>query len=84
MTLVIGSAMALFMYPHALTGTLAASSGRAIRTNTMTLPAYSVMLGFVALLGAMAIAAGVKVKNPQDAVPDFFSSSPSQIALYCR
>ena len=83
-TLVIGSAMALFMYPHALTGTLAASSGRAIRTNTMTLPAYSVMLGFVALLGAMAIAAGVKVKNPQDAVPDFFSSSPSQIALYCR
>ena len=40
-TLALGSAMALFMYPHALTGTLAASSGRAIRFNTMTLPAYS-------------------------------------------
>ena len=26
-TLAIGSAMALFMYPHALTGTLSASSG---------------------------------------------------------
>ena len=39
-TLAIGSAMALFMYPHALTGSLAASSGRAIRLNTMALPAY--------------------------------------------
>ena len=27
-TLAIGSAMALFMYPHALTGVLAASSGQ--------------------------------------------------------
>ena len=68
-TLAIGSAMALFMYPHALTGTLAASSGRAIRFNTMTLPAYSFTLGLIALLGMMAIAAGVKVGSPQDAVP---------------
>jgi SSS family solute:Na+ symporter len=68
-TLAIGSAMALFMYPHALTGTLAASSGQAIRRNTMTLPAYSFVLGLVALLGIMAHAAGVKVSNPQDVVP---------------
>ena len=68
-TLAIGSAMALFMYPHAMTGALAASSGRAIRFNTMTLPAYSIVLGLIALLGAMALAAGVSVKNPQDAVP---------------
>ena len=63
-TLAIGSAMALFMYPHALTGSLAASSGRAIRFNTMTLPAYSFVLGLIALLGLMAIAAGVKVDTP--------------------
>jgi solute:Na+ symporter, SSS family len=68
-TLAIGSAMALFMYPHALTGSLAASSGRAIRFNTMMLPAYSVVLGLIALLGLMAIAAGVKADTPQDAVP---------------
>jgi SSS family solute:Na+ symporter len=68
-TLAIGSAMALFMYPHALTGALAASSGQAIRRITMTLPAYSFVLGLVALLGIMALAAGVKVANPQDAVP---------------
>ena len=69
LTLAVGSAMALFMYPHALTGALAASSGQAIRRNTMTLPAYSFVLGLIALLGIMAHAAGVKVANPQDAVP---------------
>ena len=63
-TLAIGSAMALFMYPHALTGALAASSGRAIRQNTMTLPAYSFVLGLIALLGVMALAAGIKVDKP--------------------
>ena len=95
-TLAIGSAMALFMYPHALTGALAASSGRAIRFNTMTLPAYSFVLGLVALLGLMAIAAGVKVGTPQDAVPaaramgvpragsPAFASQPLRSERWCR
>ncbi len=83
-TLAIGSAMALFMYPHALTGTLAASSGRAIRFNTMTLPAYSFVLGLIALLGFMAIAAGVKVASPQDAVPQLVLwAFPDWFAGFC-
>ncbi len=83
-TLAIGSAMALFMYPHALTGALAASSGRAIRFNTMTLPAYSFVLGLVALLGLMAIAAGVKVGSPQDAVPQLVLwAFPDWFAGFC-
>jgi solute:Na+ symporter, SSS family len=83
-TLAIGSAMALFMYPHALTGTLAASSGHAIRRNTMTLPAYSFVLGLVALLGTMAIAAGVKVDNTSDAVPLLvLKSFPDWFAGFC-
>ena len=69
LTLAIGSSFALFMYPHSLTGVLAASSSGAIRRNAMTLPAYSLVLGLIALLGFMALAAGVKVDNPQDAVP---------------
>jgi SSS family solute:Na+ symporter len=68
-TLAIGSAMALFMYPHAMTGILSASGSRAIRFNAISLPAYSLTLGFIALLGLMALAAGVKVGSPQDAVP---------------
>ena len=83
-TLAIGSAMALFMYPHALTGTLAASSGRAIRFNTMTLPAYSFVLGLIALLGMMAIAAGVKVNSATDAVPQLVLwAFPDWFAGFC-
>jgi solute:Na+ symporter, SSS family len=83
-TLAIGSAMALFMYPHAVTGSLAASSGRAIRFNAMTLPAYSLVLGLIALLGLMAIAAGVKVDTPQDAVPQLMLwAFPDWFAGFC-
>jgi SSS family solute:Na+ symporter len=83
-TLALGSAMALFMYPHALTGTLAASSGAAIRRNTMTLPAYSFLLGLIALMGMMALAAGVKVANPQDAVPQLLLKVfPDWFAGFC-
>ncbi|RFB81161.1 monocarboxylate uptake permease MctP [Methylovirgula sp. 4M-Z18] len=71
-TLAIGSGMALFMYPHSLTGTLSASSADAIRRNAIGLPAYSLVLGLIALLGLMAHAAGIQVKNPQDVVPQLF------------
>jgi solute:Na+ symporter, SSS family len=68
-TLAIGSSFALLMYPHAMTGVLSTGNGNTIRINAIALPAYSVMLGFIALMGYMAYAAGVHVANPQDAVP---------------
>jgi solute:Na+ symporter, SSS family len=58
-TLAIGSACALFLYPHSITGILSASSGKAIRRNAAMLPGYSFMLGLLALVGLFAIAAGV-------------------------
>ena len=58
-TLALGSALALFLYPHAMTGVLSASSGNVIRRNAALLSAYSVLVAFIALLGYMAIAAGV-------------------------
>jgi SSS family solute:Na+ symporter len=58
-TLALGSALALFLYPHSLTGILASSSGHAIRRNAAMLPGYSFMLGLLALVGFFAIAAGV-------------------------
>jgi solute:Na+ symporter, SSS family len=72
MTLALGSAFALFMYPHSLTGVLSASNPRTIRFNAMTLPAYSLVLGLIALLGLMGRAAGLDLKNPQDVVPQLF------------
>ncbi len=80
-TLALGSALALFMYPHAVTGTLAAKSRETIRRNTALLPAYSLVLGLIALLGYMAltapgVAAGVKAgKNTQLAVPLLFNAT---------
>jgi SSS family solute:Na+ symporter len=58
-TLALGSALALFLYPHSVTGILSASSGHAIRRNAAMLPGYSFMLGLLALFGFFAIAAGV-------------------------
>ena len=65
-TLAFGSALALFLYPHSMTGILSSSDGNVIRRNAALLPAYSFVLGLIGLLGYMAIAAGVD-QNPAHA-----------------
>ena len=80
-TLALGSAMALFMYPHSITATLSTKNRSVIRRNAALLPAYSFLLGLLALLGFVAIAAGVKVENAQQAVPQLFENEfPSWFA----
>jgi SSS family solute:Na+ symporter len=71
-TLALGSALALFMYPHVITGALSSKSQDVVRRNMAILPAYSLLLGFIALLGYMAIAAGIKPSAATFAVPDLF------------
>jgi len=77
-TLGLGSAMALFMYPHSVTATLSSRNRNTIRRNAAILPAYSFVLGLLALLGWVAIAAGTKpvgldgVPNPQLVIPQLF------------
>jgi len=71
-TLAFGSALALFLYPHAITGVLASRSGDVVRRNMAALPAYSLLLGLIALLGFMALAAGVTTKVSSLAVPLLF------------
>jgi solute:Na+ symporter, SSS family len=58
-TLALGSALALFLYPHSLTAILSANSGHAIRRNAAILPGYSFMLGLLAMVGLFVIAAGI-------------------------
>ena len=80
-TLALGSALALFMYPHSITATLSSRSRNTIRRNAMILPAYSFVLGLLALLGWVAIAAGTKpigldgVPNAQLVIPQLFEDS---------
>jgi SSS family solute:Na+ symporter len=71
-TLALGSALALFLYPHVVTGTLSAKSQDVVRRNMAILPTYTLMLGLLALTGYMAIAAGIKPSDNNFAVPDLF------------
>jgi SSS family solute:Na+ symporter len=59
-TLALGSALALFLYPHSVTGLLSSSSRKVIQRNAVIMPIYAFVLGLIALLGYMAVAAGVK------------------------
>lgn len=59
-TLALGSALALFLYPHCMTGVLSASGRNVIKRNVSLLPAYSLVLALIAFLGYMAVAAGVE------------------------
>jgi solute:Na+ symporter, SSS family len=86
-TLAFGSAMALFMYPHSITATLSSGSRNTIRRNASILPAYSFVLGLLALLGWVAIAAGTKPigldgkPNAQLVIPQLFEDAfPSWFA----
>lgn len=73
-TLALGSALAAFMYPHTLTGIFAARDADTIRKNAVFLPAYTVLLGLIALLGYMAYAAHIKVESNNDVVPALFNA----------
>ena len=86
-SLALGSALALFMYPHSITAVLSSRSRNVIRRNASILPAYSLMLGLLALIGFAAIAAGTKPigldgkPNAQLVVPQFFENAfPSWFA----
>ncbi|HET7279152.1 MAG TPA: sodium:solute symporter family protein [Dermatophilaceae bacterium] len=86
-TLGLGSALALFMYPHSVTASLSAKSRNTIRRNAAILPAYSFVLGLLALLGWVAIAAGTKPigldgkPNAQLVIPQLFEDAfPSWFA----
>ncbi len=70
-TLAFGSAMALFLYPHSVTGILASRGRDVLKRNMSALPAYSLLLGLLALLGFVAIAAGVTpITNNATGRPD--------------
>ncbi len=84
-TLAFGSALALFLYPHSVTGTLSSKSGQVVKRNAALLPAYSFLLGLLALTGFMATAAGIvlnKSKIDGIAITSKFQAVPALILNY--
>lgn len=83
-TLAIGSAVALLLYPHTATAVLSAKSALVVRRNAGLLTAYSFILGMIALLGYIALAAGVVTKDTSMAVPLLFLKMfPEWFAGFC-
>ena len=78
LSLAIGSALSAVLYPHAATALLASNSGTTVRKNMALLPIYTLLLGFITLLGYMAIASGVK-GMPEYA--DFFKAYGNNFAV---
>ena len=81
-TMAIGSGIALFLYPSSITSILAAGSKNVLRRNAVLLPVYTLLLGFLGLLGYCAIAAGINVAHGSSSVipllfakyfPDWFA-----------
>jgi SSS family solute:Na+ symporter len=79
-TLAFGSAAAIFLYPHAITGVLSTRSRDVVKRSIAWLPVYSIVLGLIALLGAVALAAGIKPlvsggkANTNTIIPSLFES----------
>ena len=80
-SLALGSALAAFMYPHTLTGVFASASAKTLRKNAVLLPAYTLLLGLLALLGYVGLAAHLDIKSNNDVVPALFQTQfPSWFA----
>ena len=83
-TLALGSAIAIVLYPHTATGVLSAGSGRIIKRNAALMPAYNLLLALIALLGYMAIAAGIHTADTSSVVPLLFVKMfPDWFAGFC-
>jgi len=77
-SLAFGSALALMLYPHATTAVLSAKGPNTLRRNWVFLPAYSLMLGLIAMLGYFAYAAHI------DQLPElapYFAQYKAQFAM---
>src|SRR3569832_1638769 len=59
-SLALGSALALWLYPHSITGVFSSSSRSVLKRNAFLLPSFTFALALIALLGVMAVAVDVK------------------------
>jgi solute:Na+ symporter, SSS family len=55
-TLVLGSALALYLYPHAITGVLSSESVQKLRRSTAILPLYGIGIAIMGLMGILVYA----------------------------
>ena len=81
-SLALGSVLALFLYPHAVTGCCHRPAAARSSATAIVLPAYSFALALIALLGFMAVAAAVKTMPEYAAGFDSFGNNFAVPALF--
>jgi solute:Na+ symporter, SSS family len=75
-SLIIGSVLSIFLYPHILTGVLSANSVKVVRRSSVLLLTYTFLLALVALLGFVAVADGIRPSQAygiNSALPGLFA-----------
>jgi SSS family solute:Na+ symporter len=75
-SLIIGSVLSIFLYPHILTGVLSANSAKVVRRSSVLLLVYTFLLALVALLGFVAVADGIQPSlayGINGALPELFA-----------
>jgi SSS family solute:Na+ symporter len=83
-TLAIGSTLALILYPHTATAVLSSSGPNTLRRNAALLPAYSLLLGLLALLGYVALTASIAPLDKSETIPLLFLKMfPEWFAGFC-
>jgi len=76
-TLALGSAFAIFLYPHSVTGILTTKNRAVVKRTLAALPIYSFVLGLIALFGVMAIAGKITPLTGANGKPDTNTVVPS-------
>jgi solute:Na+ symporter, SSS family len=76
-TLALGSAFAIFLYPHAITGIITTRNRAVVKRTLAALPIYSFVLGLIALFGVMAIAGHIVPLTGPNGKPDTNTVVPS-------
>src|SRR6266581_472266 len=76
-TLALGSAFAIFLYPHAITGVITTRNRAVVKRTMAALPIYSFVLGLIALFGVMAIAGKITPLTGANGKPDTNTVVPS-------
>lgn len=76
-TLALGSALALFLYPHTLTAVLAARNRATLRRTLVALPLYTLLLGVLMMAGFAVIHTGVEPVdgNSNTVLPAWFAGN---------
>lgn len=80
-SLALGSAIALYLYPHAINGSLSSNSKNQLKLSTSMLPIYGIGLAFLALFGILVYAVSPALSAISTLKPIIGASSAADLVV---